>query len=111
MVHWFDRWRKPKTRVFQLTEEMLVKEASRSDLWHWIGQSKCPDCHNSHLVGGPEGGFSKNYACAKCGSEFNVSPPLGWVERTSVQGNPDAVRLRAVYGIIVDTTTKGGVSA
>ncbi len=44
----------------------------------------CPDCKQKKLLGGPEGGLSKNYMCDDddCGSKFNEMGPFG-VERIS----------------------------
>jgi hypothetical protein len=37
----------------------------------------CPDCKDdSGFLEGPHGGCSVNIMCEKCGSKFNVCPPL-----------------------------------
>ncbi len=46
----------------------------------------CPDCGGTEFFAGPQGGFSENVKCKKCGAEFNVIPPCvvcpaGFAER------------------------------
>ena len=50
-------------------------------------QLRCPDCRGE-LVGGPEGGCSKNYCCKTCHSEFNLTILVGAAlgERISDRG-------------------------
>lgn len=71
-----------------------------------IRQGGCPDClDQGTLVWGPRGAGMVNMACSNCGGEFNVgglsSDPARFIagHRNSVKGQPDAERLRDVFGI------------
>lgn len=65
--------------------------------FRWMQENRCPNCHEEDcLIGGPCGGMSQNVGCANCGTEFNVTPALGLVERTGKM--PDD-RARIVFGI------------
>jgi hypothetical protein len=65
----------------------------------------CPDCgqHDS-MIPGPRGGMSQNYACDRCGTEFNVTIIGGkamMLSRNSLFGEPNVDRLRSVFGIML----------
>lgn len=36
----------------------------------------CPDCGSEDFLKGPEGGMCTNIKCSRCGSKFNVCPPI-----------------------------------
>lgn len=63
----------------------------------------CPDCVTPQfMIAGPRGGMNQNFACPKCGAEFNIAKhgdTTVWGERLSKLGKPNLRRLRSVYGI------------
>lgn len=63
------------------------------------GASVCCDC-GGRLLGGPEGGGSKNFMCGTCTSEFNLGPDRGLLfgERIGPAGNAPPERLQ-IYGL------------
>lgn len=67
------------------------------------GSGFCPDCEKSEpLIGGPKGGMNQNFACGRCGAEFNIAKLAGqtvWGQRLSPFGVPNLARVKSIYGI------------
>ena len=67
MVNYLLKEQKPVQEGGGLSDrekELLLKEQS------------CPDCGGMTFYKGPEAGLSTNIKCFKCGSKFNVCPPV-----------------------------------
>lgn len=65
---WLSRLFKRKKNT---TEETLVFDP----LMVILNEDKCPDCGAiGRWLMGPRGGIAQNIMCAKCRSEFNVTP-------------------------------------
>jgi len=66
------------------------------ELVEWFRKRKCcPDCGSTTVIQGPSGGMSQNTLCVECHSEFNLTLPY-FADRLP---DPDAERLRCIYGI------------
>lgn len=85
---WFEWWRK------KLFGNAVIVETTSKDgqmLTDYENEKlrkskmrECPDC-DGPLRPGPEGG-GQNFACSRCGSEFNLEPFLMFSERISDRG-------------------------
>jgi hypothetical protein len=92
--------RKPEIIAEVETTSVLTDADTRK----FVGKV-CPDCdQGDSMRPGPRGGIAQNYACERCGAEFNVvnlnGKPL-MIHRNSPYGEPNLERLRAVFGIIL----------
>lgn len=69
-----------------------------------LADAFCPDCDAMALQLGPSAGLAQNVACRECGAEFvlvRLAP--GMSTRTHEKGAIDRERLRALYGIEIET--------
>lgn len=78
--------------------------------WAFINEKpECPDCQTGHLIGGPEGGCSRNMMCGNCSSEFCITFFFGDVigARTSDAMSGDPGRAARIYGLNFDNPLLG----
>ncbi len=61
---------------------------TEAELIFWFDRGQCPDCHGRHIVPGPRGGLSQNFACGGCGARFNVAKWQGRVFFVERLGDP-----------------------
>ena len=62
------------------------------------GKPTCPTCQAAHIVVGPRGGMSVNFACVGCHARFNMAlfkDGIVFFERT---GTVDTQTLRSLFG-------------
>lgn len=87
------------TEITSLPRHLMMTDAELL----LAGSGFCPDCDPaSRLHAGPRGGMNQNFACERCGGEFNIAKHGGmvvWGQRTTPMGEPNIERLKSVYGI------------
>ena len=65
--------------TFLLAEKKPIREGkglSAREKELLLKEQSCPDCGGVTFYKGPEAGLSTNIKCFKCGSKFNVCPPI-----------------------------------
>lgn len=74
----------------------------------WNG--RCPDCHGTQWLEGPEGGLCINLKCPTCGARINVARIPGVPLYERIDGKPEKVVLVPVQDPDEARTAGGGGS-